>query len=80
MAETGNYLLAAAVLFFLMMAAAAYIVYRMLARTVRVAVRLVIAAVMFLIGTGGGSALWFWAKSDAARPGQTQQRKASSPK
>jgi hypothetical protein len=61
-------------------AAIAFIAYKMLAKTVKMTVRLIIAAVMFLIASGGGSALWFWARSDAPRPAQTQQRKGTSPR
>lgn len=72
--------MAAAVLFFIIMTAAAYIVYKMLAKTVKYTIRLVIAAVMFAMATGGGAALWLLGGSEAPRSPERPPKKASSPR
>lgn len=81
MAPVGGGLIVFAVLAMVFVAAAiAFVVYKMLAKTVKMTVRLVIAAVMFIFLSAGGSAFWFWSKSDPPRPAQREQRKGTSPR
>lgn len=81
MAPVGGGLIVFAVLAMVFVAAAiAFVVYKMLAKTVKMTVRLIIAAVMFIFLSAGGSVFWFWSKSDPPRPAQREQRKGTSPR
>lgn len=81
MAPVGGGLIVFAVLAMIFVAAAiAFIAYKMLARTVKMTVRLIIAAVLFLLASGGGTALWYWAKADPPKPANRQPAKGTSPR
>lgn len=48
----------AAIVFFIIMLAMAYIVFRVLKRTVKMAMRAIIVLVILGVAFGGGAALW----------------------
>ncbi|MBX3294025.1 MAG: hypothetical protein KF881_14145 [Acidobacteria bacterium] len=81
MAPVGGGLIVFAVLAMIFAAAAiAFIAYKVLAKTVKMTARVIIAAVMFLILSGGGSALWYWTRSEPPRPANRQPVKGTSPR
>lgn len=59
-------------MFFVLLAAAAYVAYRALARSVKFAVRLGIAAFILFIAVAGGLALWYFGASGS--PGKERIR------
>ncbi len=64
-----------AVAFFLAFAAVAFITFRMLRRTVKMAVRVAVVGVIMLIAAAGSVALWAVTKgSKAERPRPTRPR------
>jgi len=66
--EIGTVGLAAAAGFFLILVAVAYIAFRMLRKTVRVALRMAIVAVILLIALVGSIAI-YWKGSSSTSPG-----------
>jgi apolipoprotein N-acyltransferase len=60
--------LAAGVLFFAVLAAAAYIVFRLLKKTVKLAFRMAIVAVILLIAIVGSISFWWLGSSKPTRP------------
>jgi len=66
----------AAVAFFLIFAAVAYIVFRLLKKTVKMAFRMAIVAVILLIAIAGSVSFWWLgsSKSSTTRPRTTQTR------
>ena len=65
-----------AVAFFLVLAGAAYIAFKALKQTVKMAVRMVVVAVILLIAVVGGISLWYFS-SDVApklKPPANQRR------
>ena len=66
--EIGTVGLAAGAGFFLILVAVAYIAFRMLRKTVRVALRMAIVAVILLIALVGSIAI-YWKGSSSTSPG-----------
>lgn len=67
----------AAVAFFLIFAAVAYIVFRLLRKTVKMAFRMAIVAVILLIAVAGSVSFWWLGGGKAARqdrPKSTQTK------
>ena len=58
----------AAVAFFLVLLAVAFIAYKLLKKTVKMAFRMVIVAVILAIAVAGGVALWAFGTGNPARP------------
>ena len=66
--EIGTVGLAAGAGFFLILVAVAYIAFRMLKKTVRIALRMAIVAAILLIALVGGIAI-YWKGSSSTSPG-----------
>ena len=64
----------AAVAFFLIAAAVAFIAFKMLKRTVKMAFRMVIVAVILAIAVAGSIALWELGTSGTEKPSPTRKR------
>ena len=65
----------AAVAFFLIFAAVAYIVFRLLKKTVKMAFRMAIVAVILLIAIAGSVSFWWLGNGKTTpRPRTTQQK------
>ena len=64
----------AAVAFFLIFLAVAFIAYRMLKKTVKMAVRIVIVAVILVVAVAGSVALWALSGGSPERPRPTRTR------
>jgi len=64
----------AAVAFFLIAAAVAFIAFKMLKRTVKMAFRMVIVAVILAIAVAGSIALWALGTSGTEKPSPTRKR------
>jgi len=56
----GMFAAVAAVIFFLLVAAAAYVAFRALKKTVKMAVRMTIVAVILLVAVIGSLSLWYF--------------------
>ena len=72
----GTYGLAAGAVFFLIFVAVAYIAFRLLKRTVKMAVRMAVVAIILVVAVVGGiSFLWFGSgASNPARSTPTRSR------
>jgi hypothetical protein len=66
--ELGTTGIAAVVGFFLVFAAAAYIAFRLLRKTVRIAIRMAIVAVILLIAIAGSIFIYWKSTSTSPRP------------
>lgn len=64
----------AAVAFFFVFAAVAFIAYKMLRRTVKMAFRMTVVAVILAIAVAGSIALWAFSSRPAERPRPTRPR------
>jgi NhaP-type Na+/H+ or K+/H+ antiporter len=66
----------AAIVFFLIFAGAAYVAFRLLRKTVKMAFRMVIVALILAIAVAGSVSLWWLAgsKSGAQKTKQTQRK------
>jgi hypothetical protein len=64
-----------AVVFFLVFAAVAFIAFKMLKKTVKMAVRMIIVAIILLIAIVGGISLLYFNTSNGGAKPPTQQRK-----
>lgn len=65
----------AAIVFFLIFAAVAFVAFKMLKRTVKMAVRIVVVAIILAVAVAGSIALWaFSGRGDVERPRPARQR------
>jgi phosphoglycerol transferase MdoB-like AlkP superfamily enzyme len=64
----------AAVGFFLVFAGVAYIVFRLLRKTVKVAFRMTIVAVILLIAAAGSISFW-WLSNGSSKPARVERPK-----
>lgn len=66
--EAGTIGLVAAIIFFAVFVGAAMLVFTMVKRTVKLAFRLAIVAVLLLIAIAGGASLWWFGSGSKGAP------------
>lgn len=64
----------AGIAFFLLLAAVAFIAYKMLRKTVKMAFRMAIVAVILAIAVAGSISFWWLGSSKPSRPKTTQTK------
>lgn len=72
--EIGTFGIVAGVIFFLVLAAVAYIVFRMMRKTVKWAIRVTVVTVILLVALIGGIAVYWNSSSKQSRPKPTPAR------
>ncbi|MEO8650022.1 MAG: hypothetical protein ABI539_12725 [Acidobacteriota bacterium] len=73
--SVGTAALAAGAIFFLVFAAAAFIAFRLLKRTVGLAIRAIVVLVILIIAVVGSASLWFYSGgSSTPRPANRRVR------
>lgn len=67
--------LAGAAVLFVFSAGIAFIIFRLIRRSVRMAIKLAIAAALVILALAAGTAVWWFSASETGRPRPTPQQR-----